>query len=110
MIETRTVHLNMTVELQVPASTVVDALHLGIADAKILNNFSQIEGARISTWWTEKVIPCVTRFVNCPVCKKIEMIGSDVVTLDGSPLCLHCSANFVHGEIKQPNEKGQARP
>lgn len=103
----RTVHIHAVLEVKLPLGIRTETLHLGLAGSKILDNYRVIEEAELSTWWVDEVRACNSRYVNCPHCQKIEMVCNNAVILDGKPLCIHCSAEFVHGDMPRPRTKAE---
>lgn len=98
----RTANLHIVMQVELPSETCLDELNVGLANVPIMRRWNKLEEAKVSSWWIERVEACNTRYVTCPHCKKIEMMGSDAVILDGKPLCILCSAQFEHGDIPHP--------
>jgi len=107
MEELKTVHIKATIEVRIPRMMRTEDIHLGIAGSKILNRFEVVEKAEILTWWVDEVCACNSTYVNCPQCKKIQLVCRDAVILDGKPLCIHCTADFQHGDVPVPRTPEQ---
>jgi hypothetical protein len=98
----KTVHIYAVIEAKVPQMTPIRSLNLGMAGTKIMDNFKLIPEAEVLTWWIQDVVPTTSNYCTCPQCGKIEMVTRDAVVLDGKPLCIHCSAEFQHGDLPRP--------
>ena len=105
----KTVHIYTVLEVKVPQLIPVKEIELGLAGCKVLRRFEPLPEAEVLTWWIQDVVPCQSRYVTCSRCLKIGPVAADAVVLDGQPLCIHCSAEFIHGDLPQPRTPEQLK-
>lgn len=99
MRETKTVHINATLEVTLPFGANINDINLGLDGSVIMNHWEIIVDAKIHTWWVDRVTACNSIYVTCPQCNKVELSSNGAVILDGKPLCILCSAEYEHGDL-----------
>lgn len=108
--KTQTVQIEVVMQVELPRETCIDELNLGLANARIMRKWEHIEGAKVSTWWIEKVQACNSTYITCHRCNKVQLVCRDAVILDDKPLCLICSAEFNHGQPPELAHMKEATP